>query len=206
MPELQEGRYAGEFVVSEGNGRISRETITVLSGETLEAGAVPGKVTASGKYKVLDPAAVDGSEAAQPAAAPEGTSAPQTAAVASTTASADQGPARQQARPAVTDAVTQPTAQVIDLDAVRAEERKATLAYVAEVHELCALAGRGDLAAGFIAKATPVAQVRRALLEARAAADEATAIRSQVRPASVEPAQPAIDTAAIYAARNHNVR
>jgi Bacteriophage lambda head decoration protein D len=64
MPELQEGRYAGEFVVSEGNGRISRETITVLSGETLEAGAVLGKLTASGKYKALDPAAVDGSEAA----------------------------------------------------------------------------------------------------------------------------------------------
>ena len=100
----------------------------------------------------------------------------------------------------------QPTAQVIDLDAVRADERRATLAYVAEVHELCALAGRGDLAAGFVAKATPVAQVRRALLEARAAEDEATAIRSQVRPATVEPAQPAIDTAAIYAARNQNVR
>ena len=100
----------------------------------------------------------------------------------------------------------QPTAQVIDLDAVRADERRATLAYVGEVHELCALAGRGDLAAGFIAKATPVAQVRRALLEARAAEDEATAIRSQVRPATVEPAQPAIDTAAIYAARNQNVR
>ena len=62
MPELQEGRYAGEFVVSEGNGSISRETITVLSGETLEAGL--GKVTASGKYKALDPAAVDGSEVA----------------------------------------------------------------------------------------------------------------------------------------------
>ena len=64
MAELQEGRYAGEFVVSEGNGRISRETITVLSGQTLEAAAVLGKVTASGKYKVLDPAAVDGAEVA----------------------------------------------------------------------------------------------------------------------------------------------
>jgi ATP-dependent Clp endopeptidase proteolytic subunit ClpP len=100
----------------------------------------------------------------------------------------------------------QPTAQVIDLDAVRADERKATLAYVAEVHELCALAGRGDLAAGFIAKATPVAQVRRALLEARAAEDEATAIRSQVPPTVTQPAQPAIDTAAIYAARNQHCR
>jgi hypothetical protein len=64
MPELQEGRYAGEFLVSEGNGRISREIVTVLSGETLQAAAVLGKVTASSKYKVLDPAAVDGSEVA----------------------------------------------------------------------------------------------------------------------------------------------
>jgi len=64
MPELQEGRYAGEFIVSEGNGRISRETIMVLSGQTLEAGAVLGQVTASGKYKALAPAAVDGSEVA----------------------------------------------------------------------------------------------------------------------------------------------
>jgi ATP-dependent Clp protease protease subunit len=100
----------------------------------------------------------------------------------------------------------QPTAQVIDLDGVRAEERRATLAYVTEVHELCALAGRGDLAASFIVKATPVAQVRRALLEARAAEDEATAIRSHVRPATVEPTQPTIDTAGIYAARNQHAR
>ena len=64
MPVLTEGRYAGEFVVSEGNGKISRETITVLSGQNLQAGAVLGKVTASGKYKALAPAAVDGSEAA----------------------------------------------------------------------------------------------------------------------------------------------
>jgi ATP-dependent Clp protease protease subunit len=109
-------------------------------------------------------------------------------------------------RQATPTATAQPTAQVIDLDAVRADERRATLVYAAEVHELCAIAGRSDLAAGFIAKATPVAQVRRALLEARAAQDEATAIRSQVRPASIEPAPPAIDTAAIYAARNQNVR
>jgi ATP-dependent Clp endopeptidase proteolytic subunit ClpP len=100
----------------------------------------------------------------------------------------------------------QASAQVIDLDAVRADERRATLTYVADVHDLCALAGRSDLAVGFIAKATPVAQVRRALLEARAAEDEATAIRSQVRPATLEPAQPAIDTAAIYAARNQHCR
>jgi ATP-dependent Clp protease protease subunit len=111
-----------------------------------------------------------------------------------------------QATPTTPAAAPQPGAQVIDLDAVRADERRATLAYAAEVHELCAIAGRGDLAAGFIAKVTPVAQVRRALLEARAAEDEATAIRSQVRPTSIESAPAVIDTAAIYAARNQNVR
>jgi hypothetical protein len=51
-----------------------------------------------------------------------------------------------------------------------------------------------------------VAQVRRALLEARAAEDEATAIRSQLRPSVADPAQPAIDTQAIYAARNQHCR
>jgi ATP-dependent Clp protease protease subunit len=142
-------------------------------------------------------------EAAPPAAAPEGTRAPQTA---SGPAGIDPGVAHQQARPTAPAAAVQPAAQVIDLDAVRADERRATLAYVAEVHELCALAGRGDLAASFVAKATPVAQIRRALLEARAAEDEATAIRSQVRPAMTEPGPPAIDTAAIYAARNQNIR
>jgi hypothetical protein len=61
---LNEGRYAGEFVVSEGNGKISREIITVLSGQNLVAAAVLGKVTASGKFKALNPAAADGSEIA----------------------------------------------------------------------------------------------------------------------------------------------
>jgi ATP-dependent Clp endopeptidase proteolytic subunit ClpP len=145
-------------------------------------------------------------EPAPPVAAAEDTSATQTAAVISGPAGADQAIVHEPVRPPAPAAAVQPTAQVIDLDAVRADERRATLAYVGEVHELCALAGRGDLAAGFVAKATPVAQIRRVLLEARAAEDEATAIRSQVRPASVEPAQPAIDTQAIYAARNQHCR
>jgi ATP-dependent Clp protease protease subunit len=119
---------------------------------------------------------------------------------------APDGAVEQDAAAAPAFPAPQPTAQVIDLEGVRAEERRATLAYVTEVHELCAIAGRGELAAGFIAKAAPVAQVRRALLEARAAEDEATAIRSQVRPATVAPVQPTIDTAAIYAARNQHAR
>jgi ATP-dependent Clp endopeptidase proteolytic subunit ClpP len=142
-------------------------------------------------------------EAAELAPAPAATAeSPQAPTGAPGTAAAT----HRQATPTAPAAAAQPTAQVIGLDAVRADERKATLAYVAEVHELCALVGRGDLAAGFVAKATPVAQVRHALLEARAAEDEATAIRGQVRMPTVEPGQPAIDTAAIYAARNQNVR
>ena len=145
-------------------------------------------------------------ESATAQAAPPETSADDTAAgpASQPAAVVESDPGAESARPA--EPPPQAPAQVIDLNAVRADERKATLAYVGEVHELCALAGRGELAAGFIAKATPVTQVRRALLEARAAEDEATAIRSQVRPATVDTAQPAIDTAAIYAARNQNVR
>ncbi len=94
-------------------------------------------------------------------------------------------------------------AEIIDLDAVRAAERKATLAYVTEVNELCALAGQTDLASGFIAKAMPVAQVRKTLLEARAAEDEATAIRTRKTGEVTASSEPVIDTAAIYAARNN---
>jgi ATP-dependent Clp protease protease subunit len=171
--------------------------------DTLEATAAGGAATDAKAERVA------------PAPAPEPSSERQTpAGDTSSDIGATAGAAEQRApAPASPTAVVtaQPTApqssaQVIDLEGVRAEERRATLAYVSEVHELCAIAGRGDLAAGFIARAAPVAQVRKALLEARAAEDEATAIRSQVRPASVEPAQPAIDTAAIYAARNQHCR
>jgi ATP-dependent Clp protease, protease subunit len=150
--------------------------------------------------------AMSDSKKARPPRPHEATSAVATEQSPEQIAAAESDRPAEAAEPVPTPAAAQPTAQVIDLDAVRADERRATLAYVAEVHELCALAGRGDLAAGFIAKATPVAQVRRVLLETRAAEDDATAIRSQVRPTSVEPTQPAIDTAAIYAARNQHCR
>jgi hypothetical protein len=175
--------------------------------DAVEATAAGTVATGPGTEQM---AASEGDQPAE-AAAPAPTLAaaaesPQVTTVASTADADPADPAHQQAPPAAPVPPLRASAQVIDLDAVRAEERRATLAYVAEVHELCAIAGRGDLAVGFIGKATPVAQVRRALLEARAAEDEATAIRSQVRPASVELAQPAIDTAAIYAARNRHCR
>lgn len=89
----------------------------------------------------------------------------------------------------------QPT---LDLAAIRNE----AMAYVTDVTQLCQLAGQPDKAAAFIAKATPVENVRAALLESRAAADEANSIANQV-PASTNPtSEPKIDTAAIYAERN----
>ena len=63
MSTLTEGRYAAEFLLSEGNGNISREVVTVVSGAgALKAGTVLGKVTASGKYKAAAADATDGSE------------------------------------------------------------------------------------------------------------------------------------------------
>lgn len=64
MPVITEGRHAGEFVVSEGNGAISRETVTVLNGRALEPGTVLGRVTTSGKYCEIDLAASSGAEVA----------------------------------------------------------------------------------------------------------------------------------------------
>lgn len=52
------------FLIAEGNGDISRETLTIAAGQTLRAGAVIGRITASGKYAAYDQAATDGTETA----------------------------------------------------------------------------------------------------------------------------------------------
>lgn len=65
MPtNLTEKRKDGHAVLSEANGSRSREQETLLMGENLEAGAILGKITASSKLKLRDPASVDGSEVA----------------------------------------------------------------------------------------------------------------------------------------------
>ena len=56
--------HAGEFLLSEGAGKISREAINVAAGGALVAGQVLGLVTATGEFKAYDPAAEDGSETA----------------------------------------------------------------------------------------------------------------------------------------------
>lgn len=54
-----------EFLISEGNGQISRDEVTVASGAgALKAGRVMGIVTSGGKYKAYDNGASDGTEVA----------------------------------------------------------------------------------------------------------------------------------------------
>ena len=69
MTTLNEGKHAGEFIVSEANVggtgvSRSRDAVTVVSGQNLIAGSVVGKITASEKYAKYDNAAVDGTEVA----------------------------------------------------------------------------------------------------------------------------------------------
>ncbi|MGY2957549.1 hypothetical protein ACVWWT_002781 [Pseudomonas sp. TE6349] len=60
----QEPVHAGEFLLSEGPGKISREAINVAAGSALVAGQLLGLVTASGEFTAYNPAAQDGSEKA----------------------------------------------------------------------------------------------------------------------------------------------
>ena len=64
--ELNENARTGDFLLSEANGTYSRENAVLSSGNNLQAGTVLGKLTATGEYTALDPAAdpEDGSEAA----------------------------------------------------------------------------------------------------------------------------------------------
>lgn len=64
MTTFTEGRHPAEYIVSEANGTRSREVVTLITGQKLGPGTVLGKITASGKYTILAPAASDGSEAA----------------------------------------------------------------------------------------------------------------------------------------------
>lgn len=62
MTTLTEFSRNWEFLVSENNGDFAREQFTLISGQNLKAATVLGKITASGKYTILAPAAGDGSQ------------------------------------------------------------------------------------------------------------------------------------------------
>ncbi len=61
---ISEPTRIGDLIKYEAPQRYSREQETVLNGQTLELGAVVGKVTATDKLVELAPAASDGSEVA----------------------------------------------------------------------------------------------------------------------------------------------
>ena len=64
MTTQTEGKHAGGFLLSEAQGKRSREQVTITSGQDLVAGQVVAKVTSGGKYVAVDQAASDGSEVA----------------------------------------------------------------------------------------------------------------------------------------------
>jgi hypothetical protein len=64
MAVITEGRYAGEALVSEANGRRSRDVGTLITGQNLGAMRVLGQITVSGKWTAVAPSASDGSETA----------------------------------------------------------------------------------------------------------------------------------------------
>ncbi len=57
-----ESMHAGEFLLSEGAGNISREAITVAAGSALEPGQILGLVTATSEFAPYQPTAEDGTE------------------------------------------------------------------------------------------------------------------------------------------------
>lgn len=57
-----ESMHAGEFLLSEGAGNISREAINVAAGAALEPGQILGLVTLTSEFAPYKPAAEDGTE------------------------------------------------------------------------------------------------------------------------------------------------
>lgn len=65
MAAVTESNRNLEFLLTEGPGTLSRETVTVASGQgLLKSGSVLGKITASGKYGLYDDDNTDGTETA----------------------------------------------------------------------------------------------------------------------------------------------
>lgn len=65
MTVFTEGKHTAEFLLSEGNGSISREQVTIAAAAgAMAAGTVVGKITASGKYAAYNNGASDGTEVA----------------------------------------------------------------------------------------------------------------------------------------------
>ncbi len=64
MPVLTQPPSMGDLLKYEANPDYCRETVTLLAGTDYPLGAVLGKITASGKYKLSPDTGTDGSEVA----------------------------------------------------------------------------------------------------------------------------------------------
>ena len=64
MSVLAEPLNLGDLLKYEAPNLYSRDRVTVASGQSLPLGTVLGIVTASGKYKQIDPSAEDGTQVA----------------------------------------------------------------------------------------------------------------------------------------------
>lgn len=62
MTIQREPMHAGEFLLSEAPGTISREAINVAPGPALEPGQVLGLISLTGEFAPYDPLAEDGTE------------------------------------------------------------------------------------------------------------------------------------------------
>jgi hypothetical protein len=62
---LTEGKYTGEFLLSEANGTRSREEVVIAAAASaMVPGTLVGKITASGKYVAYNNGASDGTQTA----------------------------------------------------------------------------------------------------------------------------------------------
>ncbi len=64
MPVLTQPPSMGDLLKYEENPDYCRETVTLLAGTSYPLGAVLGKITASGKYKLSPDTGTDGAEVA----------------------------------------------------------------------------------------------------------------------------------------------
>jgi len=64
MPDLVEPLNLGDLLKYEAPNLYSRDRVTVASGQNLPLGTVVGIVTATAKFKQLDPSAEDGTQVA----------------------------------------------------------------------------------------------------------------------------------------------
>ena len=64
MPALAEPLNLGDLLKYEAPNLYSRDRVTVASGQNLPLGTVVGIVTATAKFKQIDPSAEDGSQVA----------------------------------------------------------------------------------------------------------------------------------------------